>query len=225
MRADGNFGGDAQEILAGLASVVGYAANYALLIDQVVRKRRDRAHMDSAEHQDASLSQCGQRCGNDFSRRRENDGGVEFCGRLGERSPSPFGAEFEREFLVARISGRRVHVYIPMPRYLNTHVSRCTESVKAKFASGLDSREPKTTKPDDACAQEWRRLLIGKLARNRVDKILGSHNVLGIAAVHGVTGEGRIVTKVFRSSVTILASAIGVMEPGNSDAFANLAFL
>src|SRR3979411_873360 len=58
-----NFGGHSQEIVPVLPRVVGNATDHALLIEQVVVERRDGAHVDAAECQDAALLQSLQRSG------------------------------------------------------------------------------------------------------------------------------------------------------------------
>src|SRR5882724_11190618 len=47
-RADGNLRGNAQKILSVLARVVRHTANDTFLIEQIVVKRRNRAHVDAA---------------------------------------------------------------------------------------------------------------------------------------------------------------------------------
>src|SRR5256885_6178593 len=141
MSMDGNFGGNPQKVLTVLPCIVRHAANDTFLINQIVGKGGDGAHMNAAEHQDTSLSQCRERGGNDFSRGSKNDGGIELCGRLGKGSSRPFGAELECEFLMARITGGGVYIHVPVPRHLNGDVSGRAESVKAQFAARLDSRK------------------------------------------------------------------------------------
>src|SRR4051794_22101627 len=140
MGMDGNFGGNPQKILTVLPCIVRHAANDTFLINQIVRKGGDGAHMNPAEHEDASLSECRERCGTDFSRGSKNDGGIQLCGRLGKGSSRPFGPEFEGKFLMARIPGGGVYIHVPVPRHLNGDVSGSAESIKAQFAAGLDSR-------------------------------------------------------------------------------------
>src|SRR6266576_6172328 len=80
-RADGNLRSNAQKILSVLARIVGHTANDTFLIEQIVVKRRNRAHVDAAQNQGSALPKrltCG---GNNLTARRKNYGGIEFFGR------------------------------------------------------------------------------------------------------------------------------------------------
>ena len=87
---NGNFRRDLQKILAILARVVCDAADDALLVEKIVAERGDRAHVDAAENQRATLTKNVEGGGNDGSGRGEDDGGVELGGRCGERVAGPF---------------------------------------------------------------------------------------------------------------------------------------
>src|SRR6266850_1840096 len=52
---NGNLGGNMKKIFPVFARVVGHAANHALLVQQLVLERRNRAHVNSAEHQHAAF--------------------------------------------------------------------------------------------------------------------------------------------------------------------------
>src|SRR5205823_11179321 len=57
VRLNRDFSRHAEEILAILPRVVGYTSNHPLLVQQVVGERRNRTHMNSAEHQHAAFLQ------------------------------------------------------------------------------------------------------------------------------------------------------------------------
>src|SRR5260370_8411558 len=84
------------------------------------------------------------------------------------------------------------HFYSPMPRYLNRHVRRCTEAIKAQSRARFNAGEPQRPEPDDSCAKQRRGLFIGKSLWNRIDKILRRNDIFGISAIHPVAGERRI---------------------------------
>src|SRR5260370_38739041 len=113
------------------------------------------------------------------------------------------------------------HFYSPMPRYLNRHVRRCTEAIKAQSRARFNAGEPQRPEPDDSCAKQRRGLFIGKSLCNRIDKILRRNDIFGISAVHAVTGERRIVAKIFRAGAAIFTSPDGLMQPGNSNSRSN----
>src|SRR5258708_3608284 len=75
-----------------------------------------------------------------------------------------------------------------------------------------------TAESDDPGAEQRRGLLIGELVRNRVDEILRRDDVVGIASVDGIAGELGIIAEVFFPGATILAAAVGAIQPGNADA-------
>src|SRR5258708_20413819 len=72
------------------------------------------------------------------------------------------------------------HFYSPMPRYLNRHVRRCTEAIKAQSRARFNAGEPQRPEPDDSCAKQRRGLFIGKSLWNRIDKILRRNDIFGI---------------------------------------------
>src|SRR5260370_10833619 len=91
------------------------------------------------------------------------------------------------------------HFYSPMPRYLNRHVRRCTEAIKAQSRARFNAGEPQRPEPDDSCAKQRRGLFIGKSLWNRIDKLLRRNDIFCISAILSVSDERRIVVKIFRS--------------------------
>src|SRR6185312_10917032 len=99
------------------------AANYALLIKQVVIELRNRAPVNAAQDEDATLVQSLQRRRNDVASRSKDDSRVEFERRHGERIASPNRAELYGKLLMLFAPGGRVNLHAPVQRHLNCHVS------------------------------------------------------------------------------------------------------
>jgi len=217
MGANGDLGRYAQEIFAVLAGVVGDAADHALLIEKVVVERGYRAHVNAAEDESATFAQSFQGGGNDFARGCKHNGGIELNGWLRESFASPFGSQVEGEFLVPGIAGGGVNVDVPVPRDLNGNVGGSAASVKAELAAGFDSGKAQAAEADNSGAKQRGGLLIGKLLGNGIDKVLRCNNVLGVASIDGVAGEGGVVAKIFRARTAILAGAVGTMQPSDAN--------
>ena len=107
-----------------------------------------------------------------LSGRREDDGRVEFFGRLFGGFAGPHSAQLQRELLMLRSARCSVHFNAPMPRDLNRDVRRRSEAVKREAPAALDSRKAQAAKPDDAGAQQRRGVLVGKRFGDRVNEIL-----------------------------------------------------
>ena len=122
---------------------------------------------------------------------------------------------------MACISRHCIDFDVPVACYLDGDVGGGAESIEAQFVPGLNSGKTQTAEADDSGAEERGGPLVWKLLGDGVDKVLWRNNVLGVATVHGITREGRVVAKIFRAAPTEFASAIGVVQPGNPYACAN----
>src|SRR5258708_9709478 len=100
------------------------------------------------------------------------------------------------------------HFYSPMPRYLNRHVRRCTEAIKAQSRARFNAGEPQRPEPDDSCAKQRRGLFIGKSLWNRIDKILRRNDIFGMSAIHAVAGARRIVANTSRAETPISTTPV-----------------
>ena len=78
----------------------------------------------------------------------------------------------------------------------------------ARFHAGYSQ----AAKADDAGAQERRSVQVIELWRERIDEIAARHGKLRIAAVDGVSGENRRVTKIFE-----VATAVGTLSIDSAD--------
>src|SRR6516162_7635326 len=73
----------------------------------------------------------------------------------------------------------------------------------------------------NTCAQQRRRLVIRKAARQSVNERLGRYNEFGVTAIHAVAREQRRVAKVFLSAPAVFAGPIGLVQPGNAHSRSN----
>ena len=177
--------------------------------------------MDATEHERAAFAQDFQGSWDDFARGCKHNGGIELHGRLCEGAARPLGSEIEGELLVPRVASGGVNIDVPMPRNLNGYVGGCAESVEAELAAGLDSGKTQAAEADNSGAEERGSLFVGKLLGNGIDKVLRGNNVLGVAAINSIAGEGGVVAKIFRAGTAEVAGAVGVMQSGNAYARAD----
>ncbi len=139
-------------------------------------------------------------------------------GRIGRGFAGPHGAKFERKLLVLCAAGAGIDFGSPVARYLNGDVRGRAKPVEGETLAALDARKSQRTKSDNSGAEKRRGLIVAKGFGNRIDKLLGSDGVFGVAAVHGVAGESRMVAKIFFAGAAIFASLIGAVQPRNSHA-------
>ncbi len=218
IRADGNFRGDAQEILAVLASVIGDAADGAFVIEQVVGERRYGAHVNAAQNERAALAQGAERHRNNFSRRGKDDSGVERSGRLGEGVAGPDRAQIKRQPPMTIIARGCVDRDVPVAGDLDGQVRRGAESVETKLSTRTNAGQAQATEADDAGAKQRSGLLVGECVGDGINEIFGGDDVFGVTAVHGVAREFRMIAQVFGAGSAVLAYAVGVMQPGDAHA-------
>lgn len=139
MRSNGNFRGDAKEILAILPRVVRHAADHALLIEQFIRERWDGAHVNAAENKHAALFERLESGGNNLSCWRKHNRSVEFFRWFVKRPSGPRSAQLQRQLLMPHVARRCKHFNAPVPRHLNRHVGRGAKAIKAQPPATLDS--------------------------------------------------------------------------------------
>jgi hypothetical protein len=66
--------------------------------------------------------------------------------------------------------------------------------------------------------RERPRLFRGQVFRQRVDKIFRGGQEFGIAPVHRVACELRVIAKIFFPAPAVFAVAVGFVQPGYADA-------
>jgi hypothetical protein len=91
-----------------------------------------------------------------------------------------------------------------------------TETKQAHPLSGLDAGDTQTAKTDDAGTQEGSSMPIIEGFGKGVYEISPSDRKLGIAPVHGITGKGWRIAKVFQVVLTVPAAPFDAADPGNS---------
>src|SRR6266480_6866320 len=122
---------------------------------------------------------------------------------------------------MANIASGSKHIHLPVPGHLNRNVRRCSETIKAEASTRFDPGEPQRPEPDDSRAEQRCGLFIWKFCWNGVDEILRCNDVFCITAIRAVAREHRVVTKIFRVCLAILAGSIRPMKPGDADAVAD----
>src|SRR5271156_2271041 len=92
------------------------------------------------------------------------------------------------------------------------------ESVEPQGPAGSDSRDAQTAKPNNAGAQQRRRVQIAESFRDAIHEVFGRGDVFGVPAVDGVAGESRGVAKILHPGAAVFAGAVGRVQPSNPHA-------
>src|SRR3954467_13024967 len=85
---------------------------------------------------------------------------------------------------------------------LNDDVGRGAEAVEPNAISSLRSAQSKTAIADDACAQQRRSVFVREVWRDGVSEVFVDDRELGVAAVHVVACEMRVLAKIFEPTPT-----------------------
>jgi|SRR5208337_1168543 len=95
-------------------------------------------------------------------------------------------------------------------------MGRGAEAEQADTVARLDSCHTQAAKPNNAGAQQRRRVQIVELIGKREREIGANDGEFSIAAICGVTGECGCIAKIFEAEATVLAGTIGSSHPGNA---------
>ena len=57
------------------------------------------------------------------------------------------------------------------------------------------------------------------------NEVRARKNILGVAAIHGVTGEDRVVAEILHAVIAVPAIAVDAAHPGNADARSHWQFV
>jgi hypothetical protein len=133
------------------------------------------AHVNAAANHHTAFFHGAQRCHDEWANRREDDGGVERCGRNLARISGPSGAESAREPLRFKVAGPRegINFAFLVTRDLRHDMRGRAEAVNADSfrVAGFDER----TITNQSGAQQRRRLRIGiKLGQQKAIRRPGS---------------------------------------------------
>jgi hypothetical protein len=102
-RADGDGRCDREELLTVLASEVRHRAQRSFAPEQLVRERRNVAHVNARAHDLSAWSDGREGCRNQRPHGRKDDGRIEGLGRHYVGSTGPHGAELAGERLTAPV--------------------------------------------------------------------------------------------------------------------------
>ena len=135
------------------------------------------------------------------------------------RCPRPTTAPSVRaNACVSLVAGarERVHLASLVHGDLADLVRGRAEAVQTE--AGRVAGEPQRAEPDQAAAQQRRRLRVAQLARDREAEPLVGDGQLGVAAVDVAAGELRVEAEVLALGAAVAAVAVGPPEPGHADA-------
>ena len=113
---------------------------------------------------------------------------------------------------------RNIHLALPRMQHFNRQVRRRSEAEQSDTLAGLHFRHAQAAKADDPSAQQRSGAQIVERAGKREDEVGARDSILGVAAVHGVSGECGCVAEVFLVMTAIPASAVGAADPRDADA-------
>ncbi len=215
---------DAHELLAIAAGQIGHRGHRPFTPQQMVGKRRDVAHVDARAHHAPALARGRQRGRHQCAHRREQDGRIQRLGRHVGAGAGPGRAEFQREALAFLVAGTREGEHPPAFQacHLRQQVGGGAEAVQAEPAA-LAGRATGAV-ADQPGAQQRGGLRIGVAVGNGKAEARIGQCVLGIAAIHGVAGEQRLLAQVLQAAAAVVALPAGAGQPGDADAIADPEF-
>src|SRR5437588_4323863 len=203
--------GHRQKIETILTRVVGYTANFALPIKQIIGEGRNRTHVDSAQYQRSTTLQILEGGGYQFARGRKDNGCVESRRRIVISASHPLSAQFGGEFAMLLFPGGDHNLDSPITRNLNAYVTCGTKAIDAQPVSGLQFGKPQCAETDDARTQQRRSCQSAKAFRNRVCELLGRCKILRVTTINSPTGVERIGTQILFPAFARLALSAGAM--------------
>ena len=121
------------------AREVGDRAHAALAPEQLVRERRDVAHVDAGADDGAALGERASAAGTSAPDRREDDRRVQLLGRRPVGAARPFGAELARERLRLVVAGAR-EGEDPPPFVARRPARRCARRRRSRTARAARRR-------------------------------------------------------------------------------------
>src|SRR5580692_5347869 len=155
--------------------------------------------------------------GHECADRRVDDGAVELPGRSVIGSSAPACAHFLGEGLRRGIAGPRKCEHIAsLPACdLRDDVSGGAEAVEPDLLAiaGETKRTPTDqTRPEQRCCRH----VVAAVGKLECITCVGN-DMRGVAAVAGVAGEERVITKVFTPAQAKLTMAASAAQPRNAD--------
>lgn len=154
LSADGDGGGEREEVDGVPAGVVGDADDAALPVEGVVRERGDRRHVDGVDGERAAAVEMGEGLGDEFAGRGEGHGGVERDAGVVGRLARPHCAELDREALAVLLARECIDLAAPMAGDLDGEMGGGTEADETETAAALDAGDAQRAVADDARAEE-----------------------------------------------------------------------
>jgi hypothetical protein len=100
----------------------------------------------------------------------------------------------------------------------NSQTRRATKPKEPDSLSRLDSRNSQAAKADDTGAQQRSNVCVIQARRQPKYEVCACENILGVATIHHITGENRLVAEILKAVMAVPAIAIDAAHPGNADA-------
>ena len=97
---------------------------------------------------------------------------------------------------------------------------RRAEAEQPHTFAALDAGHAQAAESDDAGAQQRRGFEIIESRGQRNREVRARHGILGVAAVHGVSGEGGRIAQVFFAAAAVLAGSVDPGHPCNAESCA-----
>ena len=218
---DADLGGDGEEVAGVVAGHVGDAADLALAPEElVVVELRHAVEVDGVDGDDAAFAQAGERADDHVSGGSEGDGAVERDGRAVVLGADPFRSELFGLPAVLLAAGGDVDLAVPVAENFDGERGGGSEAEEADALAGLGAGDAEAAKADDSGAEERGDLGVVECGGERVDEVGAGGDVLGVASVDGVAGEGGVVAEVLFVAEAEGAVSVGSGDPGDSDASA-----
>ncbi len=209
--------GQRQELLTVGTGEVGDRADGALAPEKLVWKLGNVAHVNAGADHPAAGADGGQGRRHQGAHGGEENRGIEKVGRRLIGVACPHRAKLPGEGLGLEItrSGKGEDPAALGAGDLGEEVRGGAKAVEAEIGSlacgtiGAIADEPR--------AKERRELYGGDLSRQWQAKTRVRERFLGVAAIHRIAGEARVLAEVFLAGLAVAAEPARLREPGNAD--------
>jgi hypothetical protein len=129
-----------------------------------------------------------------------------------------------RQTLMRWFQGTDIDLTAPMASDLNGNVRGCAKPIEAEPLAWLDSTQTQSPVANDPGTEEGSGFFITEHRRNWIGKRCRDERILCVAAVDLIAGKSGMLTEILSPACAKFAQAACVLQPGDSDPFADFPF-
>ena len=205
-----------------IARVRRNAAQLAFLVKvPIVVESRHVAEMDAGDGADSSAIESFQSRRDETAGRSEENRRIHFAGEITEIVSRPSRAKFFRLANVILAARDDMDFVTAVKRDLNDDVGRAAEPNEEQPALLRHFGPLERAISDQAAAEQRRNVFVVETLGQFVSEILRRHRVLGVSAIHVVSGVARVGTEVLAPAPAKPAGAVHMTQPGDTNPLPN----